>query len=109
MRILVDESLPRQFATELPGHEVSTVREQRWLGLRNGVLLRAAVDAGFQALITADRSVEFQQNLRAIGIAVVILAVRNRIQELRPIIPKVLLALESIGPGQVVKISADVS
>lgn len=105
MRILVDESLPRQFATELPGHDVSTVREQRWLGHRNGVLLRAAVSAGFQALITADRSVEFQQNLRAIGIAVVVLAVRNRIQDLRPIIPQVLLVLESIEPGQVVRIA----
>lgn len=105
MRILVDESLPRQFAAELPGHEVSTVREQRWLGLRNGVLLRAAVRAGFLVLVTADRSVEFQQNLQAIGIAVIVLAVRNRIQDLRPVIPQLLLALETIEPGQVVKLA----
>ena len=105
MRILVDESLPRQFAAELAGHDVSTVREQRWLGLRNGVLLRAAVYAGFQALLTADRSVEFQHNVQAIGIAVVILAVRNRIQDLRLIIPQLLSVLESIEPGQVVKIA----
>jgi hypothetical protein len=64
LRILVDESLPRQFATELQGHEVSTAREQRWLGLQNGLLLRAAVGAGFVVLVTADRSVEFQQNLQ---------------------------------------------
>jgi hypothetical protein len=105
LRILVDESLPRQFAAELPGHEVSTVREQRWLGLRNGVLLRAAVHAGFLVLVTADRSVEFQQNLQAIGIAVIVLAVRNRIQDLRPVIPQLLLALETIEPGQVVKLA----
>lgn len=104
LRILVDESMPRQFASEVLGHEVSTVREQKWLGLRNGVLLRAAVSAGFQVLITADRSVEFQQNLEAIGISVVVLGVRNRMQDLRPV-PKVLLALEQIVPGQVIRIA----
>jgi hypothetical protein len=47
VRVLVDQCLPRHLATELTGHEATTVRAQRWLGLRNGVLLRAAVDAGF--------------------------------------------------------------
>lgn len=106
MRILVDESLPRQFAAELSGHDVSTVRAQRWLGLRNGVLLRAAVRAGFEVLVTADRSLEFQQNLQAIGIAVIVLAVRNRMPELKPIVPRLLRALESIGRGQVIKVEA---
>ena len=55
--------------------------------------------AGFEVLVTADRSVEFQQNLQAIGIAVIVLAVRNRIQDLRPILPQLLLVLESIEPG----------
>jgi hypothetical protein len=104
LRILVDESLPRQFAAEIPGHDVSTVRAQRWLGLRNGVLLRAAVDAGFRVLVTADRSVEFQQNLRSIGIAVIILAVRNRMSDLRPTIPELLRALQTLEPGSVVTI-----
>ena len=105
MRVLVDESLPRHFAVELPGHDVSTVREKGWLGLRNGVLLRAAVDDGFEVLITADRSIEFQQNLNAIGIAVVILAVRNRIQDIRPVVPQILSVLVSIKAGHVVKIA----
>ena len=105
MRILVDESLPRHLASELPGHEVSTVREQRWLGLQNGALLRVAVEAGFQVLITADRSLEFQQNIHASGIAVVILAVRNRIQDIRPVIPLILLVLGNIETGQVMTIA----
>ena len=104
MRILVDESLPRHLAKELPDHEVSTVHEQRWLGLRNGVLLRAASEAGFQALITADRSLAFQQNVRAIGMAVVILAVRNRMQDIRPVIAEILLTLDRVEAGQVVTI-----
>jgi hypothetical protein len=105
LRILVDESLPRQFAAEVPGHDVSTVGAQKWLGLRNGVLPRAAVGAGFEFLLTADRSVEFQQNLQAIGIAVIVLAVRNRMQDLRPLIPRILVTLDQIVPGQVVRIA----
>ena len=106
MRILVDQCLPRQLATELIGHEATTVRAQRWLGLRNGVLLRSAVDAGFEVFITNDSSIEFQQNVKRIGIAVIAIeGFRNRIQDLRPVIPKVLEELKTIKPGQVVTIS----
>jgi predicted nuclease of predicted toxin-antitoxin system len=79
MRILVDQCLPRHLAAELPGHEATTVRAQRWLGMRNGVLLRAAVSAGFQVFVTNDSSIEFQQNVQRIGIGVIaIVGVRNR-------------------------------
>ena len=64
--------------------DVSTVRDQGWAGLRNGVLLRTAVEAGFEVLITRDRSLRYQQNLERIGISVLVLTgVRNRIDELR--------------------------
>lgn len=106
MRVLVDESLPRRFARELYGLEVSTVLEEGWLGLRNGVLLRAAVDRGFTVLITADRSLEFQQNLSALGIAVVVLGGRNRLQDLKFHVPGLLTILETIAPGDVVRIGS---
>ena len=87
------------------GHDATTVRAQRWLGLRNGVLLRAAVDTGFEVFITNDSSIEFQQNVKRIGIAVVtIVGCRNRIQDLRPLIPRILEQLKTIEPGQVVTI-----
>jgi hypothetical protein len=106
LRVLVDQCLPRQLAAELPGHEASTVRAQRWLGLRNGVLLRAALDAGFEVFITNDSSIEFQQNVKKIGIGVIaIVDVRNRIQDLRPMIPKVLESLTKIVPGEVITIA----
>jgi hypothetical protein len=108
VRVLVDQCLPRQLAEELVGHEATTVRAQRWLGLRNGVLLRAAVDAGFQVFITNDSSIEFQQNVKRIGIAVVAIeGFRNRIQELRPLIPQIQQLLSTIQPGQVVLISRE--
>jgi hypothetical protein len=82
------------------------VRAQRWLGLRNGVLLRAAVDAGFAVFITNDSSIEFQQNVKRIGIAVIALVgFRNRIQDLRPVIPRIVDELRAIQQGQTVTIT----
>jgi len=106
LRVLIDESLPQRIAEELPGHEVSTVRQQQWTGLRNGVLLRSAAAAGFQVFVTADRKLQYQQNIPAIGIAVVVLTgVHNKVENLRPLLPKVLDALSSIQRGTVVEIA----
>lgn len=106
MRILFDESLPRRLARELPGYEVQTVQGRGWAGLKNGTLLRQASQE-FQALLTGDRNLEFQQNIRTLPIAViVIVAVNNRLETLRPLIPEVLDVLKIVTPGQLVKIGA---
>jgi hypothetical protein len=52
MRVLLDEQLPRHLAREIGGHDVSTVQQQGWAGLKNGELLRVAADAGFEVLVT---------------------------------------------------------
>jgi hypothetical protein len=105
LRILIDESLPIDLAGELPGHEVTTVRARRWRGLRNGVLLRTAVDAGFEVLLTADQSLRHQQNLVKIGIAaVIVIGVQNRMADVRPLIPQILAALETVEIGRAVEV-----
>ena len=63
MLVLLDEQLPRHLAREIGGHNVSTVQQRGWAGLKNGELLRVAADAGFEVLVTADRNLQFQQNL----------------------------------------------
>ena len=104
MRILLDESLPRKLALELTGHEAQTVQRRGWSGLKNGALLRAASQE-FQVLITGDQNLEFQQNPAALPISVIILvAVNNRIETLRPLVPRVLEVLQSIRPGQLVRV-----
>jgi len=106
LRVLIDESLPVELADELPGFEVTTVHAQNWLRLRNGALLRAAVAAGFNAILTADSDLQYQQNLRKIGIAaVIVVRVRNRIEDLRPLIPRILEALHDVQPGDAVEIA----
>jgi predicted nuclease of predicted toxin-antitoxin system len=104
MRILLDESLPRKLALELPEHDVQTVQERGWTGLKNGALLREA-SREFQVFLTGDRNLEFQQNLTTLPVAVIVMvSVNNRIETLRPLLPDVLQALRTIQSGQLVRI-----
>jgi len=106
--VLIDESLPVELADELTGHDVSTVHAQDWLRLKNGALLRSAVRAGFGVILTADSKLRYQQNLPKLGIAAIVTKhVRNRIEDLRPLIPQILSALSRIHPGEVIEIEPE--
>jgi hypothetical protein len=72
MRILLDEKAPSGLRRLLAGHDVRTVPEMGWNGYTNGQLLSEAERAGFEALITGDRSLPYQQNLAGRNIAVII-------------------------------------
>lgn len=104
MRILLDESLPRRLIHELPRHIVSTVTDNGWSGLENGELLRAAAGR-FDLFLTADQNIEYQQNLRELPMAVVVLvAVTNRLDALRPLLPELLNRLDRLEPCTLVKV-----
>ena len=80
MRILLDEDLPRRLAALLVGHEVSTVQRSGWTGIKNGELLRLAA-TDFDVFVSMDGNLEFQQNVSALPIAVLIVqAVSNRME-----------------------------
>src|SRR5438270_12470367 len=104
----MDESIPEQIEPYLSEFNPSTVRRERLKGLRNGVLLRAAVDRGFTVIFSADQSLRFQQNLGRIGIAaVVIVNIRNRMKDILPVLSKIKDALASIQPAQVTEVYPD--
>lgn len=107
MRILLDEQLPRQLAPYLIGHDARTVQQESWAGLKNGVLLTSAEAAGFDVFLTGDQNLEFQQNIskRRLGV-VVLCAASNALEDLVPLIPGALAAIEAIQPGQVVRVEA---
>lgn len=108
MRVLADESVPRRFARRLTGHEVLTVQEAGWTSLTNGALLRAAVDAGYEAFVTVDQNIPFQQNLQNVVLGIVILAARsNRFEHLEPLIVETLAALSRIQPGDVLRVGSE--
>jgi len=106
MRVLLDECLPRRLGRSLHGHEVVTVPEAGWAGKENGELLGLAAER-FDAFVTVDRNLSFQQNLRTLRIAVVVLVARsNRLVDLQPLMSRVAEALPGLTPGQVVRIGA---
>jgi hypothetical protein len=79
VRVLLDESVPRQLAARLVGHDVSTVQREGWSGTKNGALLRRAAEV-FDAFVTGDRKLEYQQTYSSLDIGiVVILAPDNRV------------------------------
>ena len=77
MRVLLDEQLPRRLARHLVGHDVRTVQQRSWVGLKNGVLLSEAEAAGFSVLVTGDQDLEHQQNLTKRKLGVVVLGAVN--------------------------------
>lgn len=106
LRVLIDESIPEQIEPRLVGLDASTVRRERLKGLRNGVLLRAAVDRGFEVILSADQSLRHQQNLGKIGIgAVVVVGVRNRMKDLEPLLPEIISAIGSVKVGEMIEVS----
>ena len=107
MRVLLDEQLPRQLAPYLVGHEVRTVQQEGWAGLKNGELLRQAALAGFQIFLTADQSLPFQQNLKDSTLFVVVLvAISNALEDLLPVVPAALAIMVEAKPGQILRVSA---
>ena len=107
MRVLLDECTPHRLKRELPGLDVAHVIDLGWQGRRNGRLLASMRSDGFDALITVDRNLQFQQNIPAVAIVVVVLhAVTNRIADLRPLMPAVREILSSAKPGNVYRVSS---
>jgi hypothetical protein len=105
MRILLDECIPRPLKKELTSHDVHTVPEMGWSGKKNGELLALMVSQGFEVFVTVDQNLSYQQNLRAGGLAVIVLiAPSNRLADLLPLIPSVHATLTTIQPGDLVEV-----
>jgi predicted nuclease of predicted toxin-antitoxin system len=105
MRVLIDECIDERFRVYLPGHDCQTARFAELAGLNNSDLLTAAENARFDVFITVDQSIEYQQNLTGRTIAIIILRARsNRLRDLLPHVPACLVQLESIQPGQIVRV-----
>ena len=107
MHVLLDENLPyklRQLFEE--GIEVVTVGYRGWKGKENGDLLRIAEDE-FDAFVTMDQGIPWQQNLSAIKMGIVLLeAHSNRYEDLEPLMSRVNIVLKTLKNGQVVRVAS---
>ena|SRR5579863_3059578 len=101
MRIFLDECIDGRLARDLVGHDVRTARQMGWTSIGNGELLALASRA-FDVFLTVDRNLSFQQNLEVLTIAVMVLrATTNRLADLRPLVPRLLAALDAAKAGPV--------
>ena len=90
MKVLLDHCVPRRFGRLLVGHQVRTAFEMGWSGLSNGVL-SAQARSQFDAFLTVDQNVQFQQNLATLPLPIAIIVVPdNRFLTLAPYAPTVL-------------------
>jgi predicted nuclease of predicted toxin-antitoxin system len=104
MRVLLDEQLPVDLATELRGHTVDTVAGRGWAGIKNGELLRR-MRGYYDVLVTMDRNIEFQQRIAVLPFGIVLVrAPSNRIQDLRPLVPSILAAFVAIQGGAIFRV-----
>jgi len=109
MRVLLDECLPRKLTRHLPGHDVCTVPEMGWAGVKNGALLRLIESAQpeFAVFVTIDGNLQYQQNLRVKTLAFVVLAASdNTLETLEPLMPQVNAVLQNIVAGNLVRVQA---
>ena len=79
-------------------HAVKTARQQGWDTLLNGELLRVAEEAGFDVLLTTDKNLAHQQNLKGRRIAIVVLG-RNRWRIVKAVLPQIAAAVNAAVPG----------
>ena len=106
MRILLDESVPGRLGSLLTGHSVATVQRKGWASIKNGKLLALAAGE-FDVLLTADKGMEYQQNLATLPVSILIVLARsNRLEDLAAGVPVILSALAELQPRTLRKVVA---
>ena len=103
MKLLLDENLPRRLKQDLQEHDVFTVREKGWSGVKNGELLARMIAEGFDALLTFDKNIQHQQNFTKYPVIVLLLtAESNQHKHLHPLMKAVKEELQEAPPGVIV-------
>lgn len=105
MRVLLDECVKRYLKRDFTGHEVFTVEEAGFKGLKNGRLLQV-MSGHFDVLVTVDQNLRYQQNLSAYTLAIIVLkARRSTYPMLKPLMSELLERLVTVKPGEVIVLS----
>jgi hypothetical protein len=99
MRILFDQGTPAPLIPFLEGHTVTQAKDRGWERLVNGELLKAAEDAGFEVLLTTDKNITAQQNLKTRAIAIVVLG-NSQWRIVQRHVRKIAAAVSAATPGR---------
>ena len=98
MRVLLDHNIPTGVARSLIGHEVTEAIDRGWETISNGALIADAEEAGFDVLLTADKQIRYQQNLKGRRIAVIVVS-NSTWRILRKHLDRVTGAVNAATPG----------
>jgi predicted nuclease of predicted toxin-antitoxin system len=98
MKILLDENIDIRFKKLFPNtHEVYTIRDMNWNGIKNGELLKLLKENQFDCWIVVDKNIAYQQNISKLPCSILVLdVVRNTIKQLSPLISSILTNLDNI-------------
>lgn len=97
MRLLLDENLPKRLKEDFPDHEIYTVRDRGWTGVKNGALLALMIENSFDALLTYDKNLQHQQNFLKYTITVFVLIAKiNQYAELTKLSPEINAHLNNL-------------
>lgn len=96
-KLLLDENLPIRLKYDFPDvFEVLTVNDMKWNFLKNGELLNAMETNGFEALISSDHNLIYEQNIKKYNLIFIIIKTSdNRYETIAPLIPKVVSKIKS--------------
>ena len=101
MKVFLDECVDWRLSRDIGGHDVKTARPMGWTAIKNGELL-ALVAEEFDAFVTVDRNLAYQQNIANLRVAVIVLRAKsNRLADLSPLVPKLLATLGDTKAGRV--------
>jgi len=104
MKIILDENVPQKLRLLIEGsHTIVTAWYQGWSGLKNGALLDAAEQAGFDLFITADQELSYQQNLTGRKMALVVLSTNNW-SFIKAHIGAIMTAVDAVKPGSYIAV-----
>ena len=106
MRVLLDECVDWRLSRAIVGHDVKTARQMGWTAVKNGELLGLAI-GHFDVFVTVDQGLFYQQNVRTLGNAVIVLHGKtSRLADLLSLVPALIAAIDTAKPGTVTVVSA---
>ena len=108
MLILFDNNVPRGLARTLNAHTVVEARARGWHMFKNGDLLQAAEDAAFDVIVTSDKGIKYQQNLKSRKIALVVLS-QGRWRLVRQRLEAIAAAVDAATPGSYTEVKLPIA
>ena len=103
MKILFDECVPQPLRRRLAEFEISTAQEMGWGRVKNGDLLKLAEDK-FDAFLTSDQQLKYQQNLKGRKLAILVLST-NRWPQVKARTQEIIAAIQTLKPGDYVELT----